>query len=80
MTSAAEMVCRLIQEIFLLERLPDPELELRSLPQWDSLNHVRLVFAIEDTFGARFTPREFRSMNSVKEICALLENRCGGGQ
>lgn len=37
-------------------------------PRWDSLNHLRLVSALEQALGLRFTMAEVRSMERLGEI------------
>ncbi|HEX5760049.1 MAG TPA: acyl carrier protein [Thermoanaerobaculia bacterium] len=44
-------------------------------PSWDSLNHLRLVAAIEEAFGVRFTMREVGEMESYAAIRRLLAAR-----
>ncbi|MCA9256974.1 MAG: acyl carrier protein [Phycisphaerales bacterium] len=42
---------------------------------WDSLNHLNLVNAVEEEFGVRFPTESMEKMKSVglikKELCAL---------
>jgi len=44
------------------------DLYRQSFPSWDSLGHIRLVFAVEDSFRVTFTIEEVESMNSVGRI------------
>ena len=44
----------------------------KTLSTWDSLRHVSLVMAIEDTFGVVFTTSEIVSLNSVGGIRTTL--------
>jgi acyl carrier protein len=37
-------------------------------PRWDSLNHLRLISALEQALGLRFTMAEVRSMERLAEI------------
>jgi acyl carrier protein len=45
--------------------------------RWDSLNHLRLITAVEATFGVRFTMREIEELRRFDEIQALVGKRAG---
>lgn len=57
----------------------DDTLELKdalsneTVPQWNSLGHIRLVSELEDAFGVAFTLEEIESMTSVAHIVAVLD-------
>jgi acyl carrier protein len=69
-----------LQNIFR-EILKLPALELTrstspaDVPEWGSLNHVRLIAALEKEMQVRFTLDELMEMNSVGEILDILENK-----
>lgn len=42
---------------------------------WDSLNHIRLMAAIEDHFGIKFSVKEMRSIMSVTDILKFLREK-----
>lgn len=44
-------------------------------PRWDSLNHLRLVSALEQALGLRFTMAEVRSMERLGEIRRAVASR-----
>ena len=62
----------------------DEDLELREemvaadLEEWDSLNHVKLVVAIEQRFRVKFSNREIGSWKNVgdmsRSIAGALES------
>jgi acyl carrier protein len=66
-----------LQEIFR-DVLNDPTLELTDgataaeLPGWDSLAHINVLFAIEETFGVRFRTGEFRRLESISDLKRTL--------
>lgn len=44
-------------------------------PLWDSLNHLRMVSALEETFGVRFTMKEVGEMERYDTIRRLVAGR-----
>lgn len=44
----------------------------KTLPAWDSLAHVNLMVALEDTFDIQLEPEDFPKLNSVQGILAHL--------
>jgi acyl carrier protein len=66
-----------LQDIFR-DVLNDPALELTEgttaaeLPGWDSLAHINVLFAIEETFGVRFRTEEFARLESIGDLKRTL--------
>jgi acyl carrier protein len=50
----------------------------RDIPQWDSLGHVNLMFAIEERFGVRFRGNELAELANVGELERFLEGHADG--
>lgn len=46
-----------------------------AAPSWDSMNHLRLVSALEEAFGIRFTMREVGEMERFEIIRRLVAER-----
>lgn len=47
---------------------------------WDSLNHLRLVTALEEELGIKLTMAEIESMmSSVGKMQEVIEQHVGGG-
>ena len=54
------------------------ETTARDIPQWDSLGHVNLMFAIEERFGVRFRGNELAEFANVGELKRFLEEHANG--
>ena len=73
-------ICALVRDI-LADLLDDPALVLTDttvasdLTDWDSINHVRLLIAIEQELGFRFTHEEAESPSNVGELVGLIETK-----
>ena len=46
-----------------------------DIPDWDSLQHVTLLFRIEDEFGVEFIGDEAASLGNVGELAELLQKK-----
>lgn len=49
-----------------------------DVADWDSTNHVRLMIAIESTFGIRFESSEIASPENVGALLDLIEAKRKG--
>jgi acyl carrier protein len=46
-----------------------------TLPQWDSLGHVKLIMGCEEEFGVKFTIEETVESNSVGKLKSVLASK-----
>lgn len=50
-----------------------PESSMDDIEEWDSLGHVHIMVALEQTFDLYMEAEEFAELNSVPAILAYLE-------
>jgi acyl carrier protein len=51
------------------------QLSRESADNWDSLNHLRIVTAVEQAFSVRLTMDEIQSATSVGQLQAILAGK-----
>jgi len=74
----ADVLARLqtiFDEIFLDEVTVTPELSAHDVEEWDSLLHISLVVAIEETFNIKFRVGEVEATENVGEFADLILER-----
>lgn len=65
----------------LADLLDDPALTLADSTvasdhaDWDSTNHVRLLIALEQELGFRFTSQEVESVSNVGQLVDLVQRK-----
>lgn len=52
-----------------------PETTADDIEDWDSLEHINLVVAIENRFGMKFNMNEVTSLKNVGEMVDLISER-----
>ena len=53
----------------------DADTTADDIEDWDSLNHITLMSAVEEEFGVKFTMGEVSGMKNVGEMAAIIEKR-----
>jgi acyl carrier protein len=48
-----------------------------TIEQWDSLHHLHLVLALEESFGTTFTEEEIIEMLNFKLVIITLKDKIG---
>ena len=52
-----------------------PSTTSADIDDWDSIEHINLVDAVENEFGMRFKMREVSGMKNVGEMIAIISER-----
>jgi acyl carrier protein len=69
-----QRLTQLLCDLFDLEPgMVGPELMREELDLWDSLNHLRLMTAVEEAFEVKFTMQEIESVDGVARLLRLLD-------
>jgi acyl carrier protein len=59
----------------------DPSLQIseattsEDVEEWDSVNHMKLIIALEDELHIRFEPDEITALSDVKGLVDLIEQK-----
>jgi acyl carrier protein len=49
----------------------------QNLASWDSLQHLNLMLAFEETFGVQISPEDAEQMSSIAAAAELLKQKLG---
>ncbi len=75
-TPSLDRVQRIFSDVF---QIPREHVKADSSPDtisnWDSLQHLNLVLALEQEFNVQFTPEEIEQLLSVELVAALLQEK-----
>lgn len=52
-----------------------PELTAQDVPEWDSLNHIRLLLAVQKAFKIKFTAAQTASLKNVGDLATLIQSK-----
>jgi acyl carrier protein len=45
----------------------------QTIENWDSMQHLNLVLAIEEKFGVQFEPEDIEEMKNIGAVTAVVE-------
>ena len=72
--STLEQVRNVASDIF---GIPADRITAESSPEtienWDSMQHLNLVLAIEEKFGVQLDPEDIEKMKNIGAVAALVE-------
>jgi acyl carrier protein len=73
-SSTFEQVRNIASDIF---SVPPDKITAESSPEtienWDSMQHLNLVLALEEKFGVQLDPEDIEQMKSIGAVAALVE-------
>jgi acetyltransferase-like isoleucine patch superfamily enzyme len=72
-TPAVADVPRLVMQVLALPSLPDASAGPQQIAQWDSLGALRLIVAIEETFGIALAEDQMKAARSIRELVGHVE-------
>lgn len=76
--SRLDRVKQVVSDVFGVPAVEvSPESSPHSVEAWDSMGHLNLVLALEQSFGVEFTPEEIAAMASVSLIVATVDAKAG---
>jgi len=74
--STFERVRNIASDIF---GIPADKITAESSPEtienWDSMQHLNLVLAIEEKFGVQLEPEDIEGMKTIGAVAALVEKK-----
>jgi len=53
------------------------ETRAADVPQWDSINHINIVVAVESAFKIKFRTAEIERLRKVGDFVELIEQKLG---
>ncbi len=77
---STEEILQQVNDVFI-DILDNEEIKINytttanDIEEWDSLNHIQLIVAIEKHFNIRFTSTEFKSWNDVGEMIDCITEK-----
>ena len=70
--SIAARACEIAAEALQTQAPLSIDDDMASLPQWDSLSHMRVILGLEVLLGRQLATEEIMSATSVRAIADLL--------
>ena len=72
-TEVRERLDSVFREVFDDESIHiRDEMTAKDVAEWDSLNHINLIVAIESKFGVKFTVKEVSNLANVGALVQLI--------
>jgi acetyltransferase-like isoleucine patch superfamily enzyme/acyl carrier protein len=70
-------MAELVQQVLGLTERPGPDDGPAQIGAWDSLGSLRLLLAIEETFGVNIREEEMQAASTVAALAAIVERKSG---
>lgn len=75
-TAILQRILELGRNIFDEEDLDfSDETLFKDVKEWDSLNHMRMVVAMEDAFGIKFNVAQLQNLKLVADLLDIVETQ-----
>lgn len=69
-----EELKELVAEVFnIKEKNVTPELSQDNLDNWDSMNHLKLITAVEEELDINLTMDEIEEITSIAKLISIIE-------
>jgi acyl carrier protein len=76
MENIIERLNEVFQNVFDDDEITvDRDTTAADIEDWDSLEHIRLIAAVEREFGVKFTMKEVSAMQNVGEMIDIIAER-----
>lgn len=76
--SAEDKVNDLLADLFELDpKTIRDDWTHEDIALWDSLQHLRMIAAMEQEFGIKFSMAEIRSIENIGQIRSILRTKVG---
>lgn len=76
MENIIERLNEVFQNVFDDDEITvDRDTTAADIEDWDSLEHIRLISAVEREFGVKFTMKEVSAMQNVGEMIDIIAER-----
>jgi len=73
-STTLDQVKQVAVDVFGVTTLPD-DASTTSIENWDSVNHLNLVLALESTFGVSFEPEDIEKMTSLERAAEVIDKK-----
>lgn len=69
-----QKIIKIITRILEVD-IEDVEMDtaIGDLPEWDSLNHLRIITALEEEFGVKYAQSDLAELEDVSDLVALTK-------
>ena len=65
----------IFKDIFNLKEPLVETIVAKDVPDWDSLNHIRLMMTIQKKMSVHFTTLELTAFKNIGELISLIERK-----
>lgn len=77
-SSVLEKLQPIFDDVFLEPVTVRPELSAKDVPEWNSLLHISLMVAVEQSFGIHFNVGEVENTRNIGEFADLIVHKLAG--